>query len=110
MNIFYTNFGIPKQFAGMTRGPFVFIRPEYKDDIGLLAHEQTHVKQFFRTFFLHGFFYLFSDTYKLNAEVEAFKVQATYYSGDTLPQFAEFIANNYGLNITAEEALTKLRA
>ncbi len=40
----YTD-NLPEKFGGLTRGPFVFIRPKYRDDKGLHAHEYTHVKQ-----------------------------------------------------------------
>jgi hypothetical protein len=109
MLTFYTNFGIPEQFAGCTRGPFVFIRPEYRNDVGLLKHEQTHVKQWFRTLGFHPLMYLLSDSYKLASEVECYKEQAKEYSDDRLPMFAVFIADKYGLNISAEDALELLR-
>ena len=44
--IFYTNHLIPARFAAETYGPFIFIRPSYLEDKGLLHHELMHVKQF----------------------------------------------------------------
>jgi hypothetical protein len=41
----YTNNFIAKNFAGCTRGPFIFIRPEHKGDKGMLAREKVHVRQ-----------------------------------------------------------------
>lgn len=40
----YTD-NLPAHAGGMTRGPFIFIRPKYKGDVGLLEHEKTHVAQ-----------------------------------------------------------------
>lgn len=109
MNVFHTNFSVPDGAAGCTRGPIVFIRPEYKDDAGLLAHEQRHVWQWFRTLGLHSFLYLLFDQYKLACEVECYRLQATHYPDDRLPLFAKFLATSYGLNISEEDALQKLK-
>ena len=48
--IFITNWLIPSKFAGYHIVDIVLIRPEYKDDEGLIQHELTHVKQNIRTF------------------------------------------------------------
>lgn len=40
----YTD-NLPAHAGGMTRGPFIFIRPKYRGDIGLLEHEKMHVAQ-----------------------------------------------------------------
>lgn len=108
MNVFYTTFGMPANAAGCARGPLIFIRPEYREDKGLLAHEQTHVKQWFCTLGLHSFLYLLVDRYRLWAEVEAYKVQATHYPDDRRPLFAHFISTNYGLSISEADALKLL--
>lgn len=113
MNVFYTSFGVPKKSAGCARGPLIFIRPEYKGDAGLLAHEKVHVKQWLRTIYslgaVHALLYLFSDKYKLACEVEAYRAQAACYADDRTPQFAIYIADDYGLSISAEDALKLLR-
>lgn len=109
MMVFYTDWFIPARLAACTRGPFIFIRPAYKDDAGLLAHEKVHVKQWLRTLGLHGLLYLLFDKYKLASEVEAYKVQASLYSDDRRPQLAAHLATHYGLNITQHEALKRLK-
>ena len=102
---------VQPQHHACTRGPVIFIRPEHRNDAGLLAHEKVHVRQWWRTLGLHSFLYLFSKAYKLRAEVEAYKVQAKYAKGhDPMPTYAHFIATKYNLNITEEEALALLRA
>ena len=106
--VFYTDFGVPQGSAGCARGPVAFIRPEYRDDKGLLAHELEHVKQWWLTFGLHSFLYLLVPFYRLNSEVEAYKVQLKHSSGNER-RFAEFIAERYGLDISVAEALALLR-
>lgn len=101
--IFYTDRFIPDRFAAFHFGPFVFIRPKYKDDIGLKMHELTHVNQFYRNP-LMGLFYRFSEKYRLKCEVEAYKVQLQYYSLDQSALFADYIATKYDLDITQEQA------
>lgn len=100
--IFYTNRFVPSNSAGCTRGPVIFIRPEYKDDIGLLEHEKVHVKQWYRTLGLHSLLYLFSKDYKLKSEVEAYKKQLEY-SPESIDLFAEYLSEDYGLNISVDK-------
>lgn len=107
--IFYTARFVKAGFAGCTYGPFIFIRPEYRGDTGLLEHERVHVRQWLRTLGMHGLLYAVSKAYRLGAEVEAYREQAKHYSDDRLPLFAQAIATKYGLDITAEAALTRLR-
>lgn len=46
--VFYTNRFIPKQFAGVTRLFFIFLRPQYRGNKAMLEHEKVHVRQFWR--------------------------------------------------------------
>ena len=101
--VFYTDRLIPQQFAGYTRGPVIFIRPEYKNDKGLLEHEKVHVRQFWRTLGLHGPIYKFSKSYRLKCELEAYSVQLRY-SPNSADVFAKFITEKYDLDITQAEA------
>lgn len=103
MLIFYTNFAVPNTASGCARGPFFFIRPEYKDDIGLLEHEKIHVGQWYRTLGLRSFLYLFSKKYRLESEVEAYRKQLEHSPND-IDRFSEFIANDYDLDISTEDA------
>lgn len=105
--IFYTNRFVPSNSAGCSRGPVIFIRPEYKDDIGLLEHEKVHVKQWYRTFGVHSFLYLFSKNYKLKSEVEAYKKQLEY-SPKSVDLFAKYLSEDYGLNISIDKVKTLL--
>lgn len=106
--IFFTTNFIPDNAAGCTRGPLIFIRPEYKNDKGLIEHEKIHRWQWFRTFGLHSFLYLLSDVYRLAAEVEAYREQAKYYNNDRRELFAEFISRDYGISVSVSNALKLL--
>ncbi len=110
--IFYTDRFIPAQFAACTRGPFIFIRPEYKNDIGLREHEFIHVVQWVRTLALHSLLYALWPAYRLKSEVEAYKVQLQYCNDIELNtrRFARFIVTKYDLDITDEEAYRLLTA
>ena len=106
--VFYTDNFIPARFSGITFGPFVFIRPSCKDDNGLLQHELTHVKQFWNNP-LFGLFYAFSKTDRLNYEAAAYREQLKYYPDDRTDIFAQFLVNNYNLNITIDQAKASLK-
>lgn len=108
--IFYTDRFVPEGSAGCARGPLIFIRPACMHDMGLLEHERVHVRQWLRTVGLHSILYLVSKEYRLKTEVEAYRKQAQYYTDDRRPLFASYIANDYGLTVTEEEALRLLQA
>lgn len=130
----YTNKFIPDKFAACARGPFIFIRLQYKDDEGLLRHEQLHVQQWFTlgllaiplyfllqvfaplyvaaclfSFSLHGALYTWVAAYRQWAEVQCYKKQALYYADDRRPLFAKFLSEKYNLSITQPEALALLQ-
>lgn len=102
--VFYTNLFVLKNSAGTTRGPFIFIRPEYKDDIGLLEHEKIHVKQWWKNPLFHGIMYLFSEKYRLNCEVEAYKEQLKHCPANRRTLFAKYLVKDYNLKITLDKA------
>lgn len=72
----------------------------------LLEHEKVHVHQFWRTLGLNGLFYLFSKKKRLEYEVEAYKKQLMFEKNPESAKklFAFWIASNYNLDITKEEA------
>lgn len=108
--VFYTNRLVGKAFAGAARGPFIFIRPEFKGDQGLLEHERVHVRQFWRTFGLHGLRYRFSRAYRLRSEVEAYRRQLEFSSDVRWSRlnFAGLLASNYDLGISFDRAVALL--
>ena len=105
--IFYTNLFIPARFHAYTVGPIILIRPTHKSNVGLVQHELTHVKQFYRNP-LFGIWYLVSQTARLKYEAEAYREQLKYYSTDKTDEFANLLVNNYKLNITYEQAVNAL--
>ena len=103
----YTDF-MPDRFSGYTIGPIILIRPSKKDDLGLLAHEKVHVRQFWQTF--PFFWMMFSKKFKLKIEVEAYREQLKY-SVDreaSARKFATFIATKYGLDVHPDLAYALL--
>jgi hypothetical protein len=107
--VFYTNFSIPKKFAAMTRGPFVLIRPDYKQDKGLLEHELIHVKQWWKNPLFHALRYKFSTKYRLQCELEAYKHQLKFYENDNIYLFASYIVNKYKVNSSLSEVVKLLQ-
>ena len=100
---FYTGLFVPARFAAATYGPFIFVKPAYKDDVGLKNHEMTHVKQFWHNP-LFGLWYMFSKKSRMEYEAEAYKVQLKFYPDDRLDVFAGLLAKNYNLGITVDQA------
>lgn len=105
--VFYTNWFIPERFQATTYGPFIFIRPTKKDDIGLLEHEKVHVRQFWSNP-LFGLEYFFSKEARLKYEAEAYREQLKYSPGRE-EVFAGILATRYTLGITIEQALAALK-
>jgi len=102
--IFYTNKFIPdNDLSACTRGFFIFIRPEFKNNIGLLEHEKYHRKQFIKTFGLSSILYKFSKSYRLKSEIKAYKVQLSYNKPEEIEAkrklYAKYISEDYNLNI-----------
>lgn len=96
MRVIYTNFMWPSADA-MYLGVCVLIRPKYRDDNALLAHEMVHHEQNKR----HWFFfirYLTSKKFRLEMEVEAYRVQVAI-APSSLDACAKALAENYGLNL-----------
>lgn len=91
---------LPEGFGGCANAMIVRIRPKYEGDEGLLQHELTHVKQAYRLLILfHALLYLFCDSYRLRAEVEAYRKQLEYstYKAFDAGLFAGFICDRYAL-------------
>ena len=138
MIVFYTDKFIPERFAALNFGPVSFIRPKYKDDVGLYEHEAAHFEQWIRFFVLspifsallllfghetpywihlailvffaslHGVLYVVFQEYRLYSEVEAYKEQMKAYPDDRSNKFAEYLSTKYDLDLTKDEALKEL--
>jgi hypothetical protein len=90
--------------------PFIFIHPDAKGDLGLLAHEMLHVVRAWK----HGFppIYAlrmeFSESFRLAEEVACYKEQLKHSPGNEA-LFAKYISEKYDLDITQAEALELLK-
>jgi len=104
--LFYTDKFLKPWAAGCALGPVILIRPKYKGDKGLLAHEKVHVKQFWYTF---GFMLILNHVKKrrYQFELEAYKEQLKH-SPEHLEYFAWAISERYGLDVSNEQALRDL--
>lgn len=107
--VFYTNRFIPGRFGGVVYGPVILIRPQYRQDRGLLEHERVHVEQFYRTLFLYPLIYWLSKKSRLAFEIRAYQEQLQWYPEDRTGLFALFLATKYGLSISVAEAEALLR-
>jgi len=101
--VFYTNKFVDEGKAGKAILCFIFIKPDYKNDLGILIHEKVHVKQFWRKPFTHSHKLLNQD-YMLDCEVEAYAAQIKYYVSQgankqsLINEFANAILTGYGLS------------
>ncbi len=137
--VFYANWPVPKSFAGAAYGPICFIRPEYRDDDGLRAHESLHATDWWRfclaglamvalvelltkqpvgshayayvlAVYSYSILYSFSNRFCLWAEAKCYARQALFYRDDRRSLFALFISRNYGLDVTTPDALAAINA
>jgi len=100
--VFFYSFGVPRNNSGIAYGPIVFILPEYMDDRGLLEYELVQPRQFWNPLkWFKGKFWW---------EVEAFKEQAKWYSGDRSKSCAGLITASYGLDISVGKAEELLKS
>lgn len=93
-------------FAGFSYGPYIKINKSYKDDIGLLEHELTHSKQFYRSFGIWGLLYKIS-SYRYEYEFEAYSVQLSMAAEEDRERLADtfsgFLVDNYNLTLDREK-------
>ena len=108
--VFFTD-SINDKFGGMAFGPIVKIRKKYENtDEGLLQHELTHAKQWYRTLGTHGIWYKLSESYRLKSEIEAYKVQASHYDYDATSWMIDSIATKYNISTPRAEIESLLRS
>ena len=133
----YTDRFMPDWVGARAIGPFVLIRPKYKDDKGIHAHEYTHVKQWYKWTALWailvtlallalpeyisviaplyglslGIFpvmYSLITSFRLESEAEAYAAQVK--AGADLDKMAKHLANpNYKLGISEVDAKVELQ-
>ena len=133
----YTNKLLPEWVGARAIMFLVLIRPKYRDDKGIHAHEYTHVKQWYKWTALWamlvtlallalpeyvniiaplyglslGIFpvmYSLITSFRLESEAEAYAAQVK--AGADLNKMAKHLANpNYKLGISEEEAKAELQ-
>lgn len=132
----YTD-ALPENVGGCANGPLIRIRTKYRDDAGIRAHEAEHVRQWYIGVLigmlaaltilltspiwssywsaallagcaLHPLAYLLLPRYRLWAEARAYRIQSTHYQDDRRHLFAGFLAGNYRLKITQDEAFNEI--
>lgn len=112
MPVIYTD-SLPKHVGGRCKSFVSFIRPKYKNDIGLHEHEYTHFKQTWKgLLFIHIALYKGSKTYRMKCEAEAFAAQLKH-SVDTirdLNHFSRILATRYSLGCTIEQARNAIKS
>ena len=95
---------MPKRFSGYHVGTLVLIRPDYKDDEGLIQHELTHVKQNIRTLGWSGIKQIWDKNHKLNRECEAYAEQLKYVPANQYKtvstRFVNFMYTKYNLGMS----------
>lgn len=114
----------------------VRINPEYRDNAGLIAHEETHVMQWYMVFVplmvlaiccwfiyrqdaalvlgvmaftLKDLMYTFIPKARLYLEIEAHKAQMDAVNSINYEYYAELIANNYGLDVEVSDVIQRLK-
>lgn len=104
---------VKEPFAGISYGPFIFIKKQFKTDVALLEHEITHAKQFYRYPIVAPFLYKFWAKWRYKMELEAYKKQLEYTPNNmkvrALNIFANFLATRYGLKIEVEQVKRDLK-
>jgi len=105
-NVFYTDRFIPERYSAINLFFVILIRPKFRNDVGLLAHERVHTRQVLRSFGLHIIMYHLSKNWRLKSVIEAYKVSVKY--GMKIDRAALLIASNYDLEISPTNAALML--
>jgi len=110
--VFYNTTLVPKRFHAYSYGPIIFIAPMHKNNYPLEVHEATHSHQFWRTFGLHGIFYMISKEYRFKAEVEAYGNQIIQRMKEGLDpdyqKYAKFLAVSYNVGKSISDCQSAL--
>lgn len=65
---------VGKNYAGVSRGPIIFIKKNRERNLSVYAHERVHAMQFYRSFGMLGLQVLFSKRKRYETELEAYIV------------------------------------
>ena len=121
---------LPHGFGGTAQGPLIKLLSKYKDDVGLIEHEKTHVRQWYAVLgvglllctllilfvstalcplyglalFSHQLLYKFVRTYRRWCEVQAYRKQIAI-GGYASNEFAvTALVEKYDLGLSVDEA------
>lgn len=95
-------------FEARTLPPFIFFKSYAWDDKGLIEHEKTHVKQFYRSP-LKSLKYKFNKDIRYAMELEAYAVQVIS-EGISVSTASNFIYKYYDLEVPYKIILKDLKA
>lgn len=95
---------LPGRLVGVCLGPAVLVRADYGDDWPTIVHELEHCKQFWRGgIVVHFLRYYLSRSYRLAAEVQAFRAELEACDaperGRRLDDAARALATGYRLQL-----------
>jgi hypothetical protein len=97
---------ILKPFWAFTAWPFIVVRPEYADDAGILVHEMVHYREQAWITPIWLIRYWLSKSFRIAAEVRAYKAQITGGHLSALQATTWLI--KYDSALTEKEAFRKL--
>jgi hypothetical protein len=105
---------VEEEVKNYTSGIHIVIEPKYKCDEGMLHHELTHVKQWYKNIFGRKS-YNKDREYRLNCEIEAYVNQTKYPKCDgtflTLEEVSlKLTWDRYNLGLTQEQAMAEIMA
>lgn len=110
MLFIYWDKGVKSNFGAYIRlGFFCFIRRQYKNDVGLHAHEKQHVRNSWPNPIKHWDKYNSDEQYRLNEEIHCYAIQSLY-NPENINVFAYFVSHKYNLNISTVDAEELIRS
>ena len=99
---------IRQPYDAITAWPFIFIRPESKNDKALIAHEMVHYKSMAWVTPFWWLRYTFSKSFRWAQEVKAYRVQMAL--GGISLEGATYMLCTYKTGHTSEQARAALQA
>ena len=97
---------VPRGFSACSLWPFILVRPEHRNDIGVIEHELVHYREQAWIMPLWVFLYLVSRKFRLAAEVRAYTRQIEM-GGVTREQAAHALLS-YRVGLTFGKAMQVL--
>ena len=97
---------IKKPFQAITIWPVILVLPDHAENVGLIEHEMVHYREQAWIAPLWWLRYALSKSFRLAAEVRAYKRQIEVGGITRLTAAAMLL--NYGLGITLEQSLQLL--